>query len=153
MKRAAAFVVMCLLVGAGTALAQEKAEVQESRTGVEAEREAVIEKNLELTAAEKKQFWPVYKKYRAEMKKVEDQRLGLIQSFAREYRELTDAKAESFLRNYFKFRQAKVDLQSRYIDTFKQVLPAKKVARYYQVENLLDTKVDYDLTRAIPLMK
>ena len=36
---------------------------------------------------------------------------------------------------------------------FLQVLPAKKVAQLYQIENKLRAMVDYDLTQSVPLIK
>ena len=43
-------------------------------------------------------------------------------------------------------------MKKGYVKKFKKVLPAKKVARYYQVENKLDAIIDVDLAREIPLV-
>jgi hypothetical protein len=38
-------------------------------------------------------------------------------------------------------------------DTFRKLLPAAKVTRYFQIENKLDAVVNYDLAAAIPLVR
>jgi hypothetical protein len=44
-------------------------------------------------------------------------------------------------------------VKNSYIGKFGRVLPMKKVARYFQVENKLEAAVDYELAGRIPLMK
>lgn len=153
MRAIAPISLMLVFLAFVPALAQEKTEVDASRDRMEAEREALIEKNLGLTPDEKKAFWPVYKEYRKEMIKVDDKRVALIRKFAEEYQQLTNEQALAMLSDYFRFRESKVSLQTSFIERFKKVLPGKKVGRYYQVENLIDTQVDFELTRAVPFMK
>lgn len=144
---------LALLVAVGAAWAQTSERVWVSTDNPEEDRRVLIEKNLGLTEAEATAFWPVYAAYRKEMSEVDDKRVKLIQSFAESYQHLTDDKASEMLDSYFEFRKAKVALQTSYIPRFEAAVPAKKVARYYQIENLIDTMVDFDLTRAIPLIK
>jgi hypothetical protein len=70
-----------------------------------------------------------------------------------DYPSLTDAQALRMLDEYFQFRQAKVTLQTSYIPKFNQALPGKKTGRYYQIENHIDTKTDFELMQVLPLMK
>ena len=44
-------------------------------------------------------------------------------------------------------------LLQRYVPRFQRVLPARKVARFYQVENKIRAILDYELARSIPLVK
>ena len=44
-------------------------------------------------------------------------------------------------------------LLNAYLPRFKKVLPPRKVARLYQVENKARALVNYDLARGIPLVK
>ncbi len=152
MKRWAGVLAVFALALSWPAIAQEE-EIRISAENVQAERKAFVEKRLQLTEAESKAFWPVYDEYRREMDKVDDKRLALIRKFAAEYQSLTDEKALEMLNDYFGFREAKVTLQKSFVARFDAVLPAKKVTRYYQIENLIDTLVDHDLTRAIPLVE
>ena len=44
-------------------------------------------------------------------------------------------------------------LRRKYVKRFMKVLPAKKVLRYYQIENKLDAMIDMDLAAMIPLAR
>jgi hypothetical protein len=46
-----------------------------------------------------------------------------------------------------------LQLKTSYLPKFKAVLPAKKVARYYQLENKIQAVGRYDLADKIPLVK
>jgi len=46
-----------------------------------------------------------------------------------------------------------VKLLSDYVPKFEKVLPPKKVARLYQIENKMRALVNYELARQIPLVK
>ena len=153
MKTFAALLALALLASPGASLAQGGDEISVSQQDPEGDRRRLIEKNLEMSAAESAAFWPVYEEYRKAMVDVEEKRVAVIQKFAESYQELSDAKAQEMMNDYFGFRKAKVDLQTTYVKRFAAVLPAKKVMRYYQIENLIDTRIDFDLTRAIPLAK
>ena len=45
-----------------------------------------------------------------------------------------------------------VDLRKSYVPKFSKVLPAGKVARYYQIESKIRTAVKADLASGIPLI-
>ena len=44
-------------------------------------------------------------------------------------------------------------LVSGHVPRFQRVLPTRKMARFYQVENKLRALLNYDLTRGIPLLR
>jgi hypothetical protein len=39
-----------------------------------------------------------------------------------------------------------------FLPKFRKVLPEKKVARYYQLENKINAVVEYELAKQIPLV-
>ena len=65
---------------------------------------------------------------------------------------MTDAKAEEIIKEYFSIEEAMLKLQKRWWKKFSKILPARKAARYYQLENKLDAVVDVDLADQIPLI-
>ena len=152
MRKIAGALLAVVLFGAPVS-GQETEEIQFSKENVQAERRSIIRNNVQLTETEARAFWPLYEKYRAELNEVDNQRVRLIREFAESYQALSDEKALELLSEFFKFKEAKIELQTAYIAKFSAFLPGKKVMRYYQVEHLIDTRLDYDLTRAIPLVK
>ena len=55
--------------------------------------------------------------------------------------------------DFVKVEQARASLKAKYLPKFKKVLPAKKVARFYQVENKLDILILAEMAEQIPLAR
>ena len=57
------------------------------------------------------------------------------------------------LEEYLELESLGVKLRQTYVGEFRKVLPEKKVARYYQIENKIQAAMMYGLSEKIPLMK
>ncbi len=123
------------------------------RTVIRAERKAVVANNLQLSGEESQAFWPVYNDYINALTKVNDRRLKLITDYAANYETLTDEQAKSLLTESLDIESAELKLKRKYVPRFEKVLPAKKVARFYQIQNKLDAITDVDLAKKIPLVQ
>jgi hypothetical protein len=134
-------------------LAQSQAdEIELTREMVQTERKAIVAENMQFTEAESKGFWPVYNEYVAEVRKVNDRRARLIVDYARAYENLTETQAEAFLKESINIDKAELKVKESYISKFKEVLTSKRVARFYQIENKLDTIIDFGIASEIPLV-
>jgi hypothetical protein len=155
-----------LLIGAvltclahGVTGAQDKAtdkpadQMDLIREKLRADKKLVVADALALTEGEAKAFWPVYNAYQSDMVTHYDKVLALIDQFAKSYESMSDATATKLLNDYLALEANHVALLRSYLPRFQQVLPAKKVARLYQVENKIRALVNYDLARQIPLVK
>ncbi|HEU5154725.1 MAG TPA: hypothetical protein VFU03_08350, partial [Gemmatimonadales bacterium] len=91
--------------------------------------------------------------YRAEASKLSDRAVALIKDYAANYDAMTDDKARDLLKQQLKLEDDRIKLRRDYLGKFEKVLPAKKVARYYQIENKLDTAVQYEAATSIPLVQ
>jgi hypothetical protein len=138
---------------AGTGQAQERAALEVSRSLVQAERTALVAKNVPLTKDEEVAFWPLCNEYHEEIRRLNDRRATLIRQFADEYETLTDERALELVGEYQDFRKSRIELRKKYLKKFAKILSGKKTMRYYQVENKLDTIIDMDLVRGIPLAR
>ena len=155
-------VLMALAIVAVSFHAPQEVCSQQPRDGIEvtravikAERRAIVSMNLELTDAESKAFWPVYDEYWVQMKKIGDREVLLIEDFAKHYNyeSLTDEKAETMIKELLSIMKEENKLKKKYVKKFMKVLPAKKVLRYYQIENKLDAVINFDLAATIPLAR
>ena len=108
---------------------------------------------MPLTAPESEAFWPRYNDYQQALRKVNDRKVKLIQGYARDYPALTDEKAEEMLNEFLDIETEEVKLKKSYVKKFRKVLPAKKVTRYFQVENKLDAIINFELADSIPLVR
>ena len=142
------------LVGA-PAVAQDKPadNMEVMREKLRADKKAVVAEVLQLTEGEAKAFWPVYNAYQSDMVTHYDRLLKLIDTYANSYETMTDAQATSLLQQYLGLEREHVALLTSYLPRFQKVLPPKKVAKLYQVENKARALVNYELARGIPIVK
>jgi hypothetical protein len=133
--------------------AQAAEEMQLTREMINNERQALITRAMDLTPSEMQRFWPLYRQYRVAASKVGDRIVTLITTYADNYEQLTDKVADKLLTEFVRIEQERARLKAQYLPKFKKVLPVKKVARFYQIENKLDTVILAELAEAIPLAR
>ena len=110
---------------------------------------------MELTESEAKGFWPVYEEYQKTLSKI-NQRIGkLVESYAADYRAktLTDEKAQKLIDELMAIDKAEGKLNTSCVAKLGKVLPAKKVARYLQIENKIRAALKYELAANIPVVQ
>jgi hypothetical protein len=120
---------------------------------VQLERKAVVAEELALTAEESPKFWAVYDAYTAERETVNGRLVKLITDYAASYPNLSDEVASGLIDDYFDVEGDRLKVRTKYVRRFGDVLPPKKLARFIQIENKLDTIVQVDLASEIPLIK
>jgi hypothetical protein len=138
---------------ATNAKAEAVEEIYLTRAQIQAERQAIVSGAMDLTAEEMEAFWPLYREYRVEAAKIGDRVLALIMRYAANYDEMTDKAADKLVSDFVKIEQARANLKAKFLPRFKKVLPAKKVARFYQVENKLDILILNEMADNVPLMR
>jgi hypothetical protein len=154
-----AMTLVALAAGVGAAGAQQAqpapANLDEYiklvRSGVQQDKAQIMGAALQLDATQAAAFWPVYKKYEAELATIGDQRLTGIKDYAKNYGALTDAKATELTDGAIGLEEKRLALVKKYLGELRAVLPAVKVARWYQTEMALNKIVDLRLASEIPL--
>ena len=116
------------------------------------ERKAVVTKGLQLSGEESTEFWPIYDEYVAEKKRVNDRLVKLITDYAANFENLSDELAISLVNDSIKVQNDLLKVRKKYIKKLKRVLPPKKLARFYQIDNKLDAVADVTIARGIPLV-
>ena len=129
-------------------------EVAQGRAMVRAARDQIIRSEMQLTEAEAADFWPLYEKYRGETNQVMDRLGDLIADYIRRYdtADLTNEYADELVRNHIQIKKDLLEIQERSLPLFGKVIPALKVARFYQLENKINADIDIQLALAIPLV-
>jgi hypothetical protein len=132
---------------------QAMEDIQLTRLAIQVERQALVTRAMDLTPDEMQGFWPLYRDYRLEAAKVGNRIVALITTYAENYESLTDATADKLLTEFVRIEQARARLKAKYLPKFLKVLPARKVARFYQLENKLDIAVLAEMAEQIPLVR
>jgi hypothetical protein len=151
----ARILLIVTMLFAAPALAGDSADANLDilRSTIRANKKALVAVNLTLTDAESSQFWPLYDRYEADLKSVNDRLVKLIEDYTTHYRELTDAQAGKLAADYLTVEEDRAKVRRTYFTDFTKVLPGKKAARFYQIENKMDAVIRYDLASHIPVLE
>ena len=130
-------------------------ELQAAKELVENQRDMALITNLDLTAEEGETFWPLYEEYRQKVRSVRERKLSLIEAYAERYRAGTvdDEFAEMAIKDALKIQLEIVKIRQKYWKKFRRIVPVIKAARFYQLENKMDTEIDFVLAGGIPLIE
>jgi hypothetical protein len=123
------------------------------RQSIQADKKLLVAENMQFTEAEAKAFWPVYDDYQNELFLLQSRSIKLIKDFAGAYGKMTDADAKKLLEEYLTIDGLRMKVRQAYLPKFRKVLPEKKVARYYQIENKILALLNYEIAKEIPLVK
>ena len=148
-------IALCLALALpASVLGQGRDEIELTRQIIQTERQAIVANALQLTDAQAKAFWPLFRQYHSELSTSGDRLVNLIEGYAKSYNSdsITDDKAASMLTEWLSISDAKLKTQKKWVKKFNGVLPPTKVVLLYQVENKLDSIIDLELAAEIPLI-
>ena len=151
-----AMVLAVTLIGfVGSAAAQDKPadNMDLVKEKIRTDKKLFIATNMQLTESEANAFWPVYEAYQAELGKLRDREIKLIEEFATKYETMSDDAAKKLLDDSLSIDSDHQKLRQSYLSKIRGVLPDKKVARYYQLENKIDAVLEYEMAKRIPLVQ
>jgi hypothetical protein len=128
-------------------------DVELTRAVIQVRRQALVTAAMELEPKEADAFWPLYREYRLEMGKVNDRFVKMLGGFLEAHATLTDAAAAKMMDDYLKIEGERTGVKVSYVPKFKSVMPARKVARFFQVDHKLDAIINADLAELVPLVR
>lgn len=128
-------------------------EAEMTRAAIQLRRQALVTAAMDLEGKEPEAFWPLYREYRTEMAKVGDRFVKLLTTYLESYDRLTDDAANKMMDEYISIERAKHAVKSKYRGRFSKVLPARKVVRFFQIDNKMDAVISAELAQTIPLAR
>jgi len=139
----------------GYAVAQDKPadNMEIVKEKIRTDKKLFVATNMQLTESEASAFWPVYESYQAELGKLRDREIKLIEKFAAKYETMSDDAAKNLLEDSLSIDSDHQKLRQSYLAKFRGVLPDNKVARYYQLESKINAVMEYELAKRIPLVR
>ena len=148
MKKFIGILSLLLAISSMPAIAtEESAEIKQALQ----QKKLLILEGMQLSDDVEIAFLPVYNSFQKEKLKINRQLSALVEDFAKNYNDLSNAKAQEIINKWQLIQQSELDLKKDYVSEFTRVISPKQTMRYYQIENKLDTMVDYELIKAIPL--
>ena len=129
------------------------AAVDAIRQAARDDKRGLVAKNLQLTDAEGKKFWPVYDAFQKELDKIVQRQNRAVLDYVNTESSLTDGNAKRIAREVLETDAAEQKLREQHHKRVTAVLPARKAVRYLQIENKLRALARYDMAAQIPLVK
>jgi len=108
---------------------------------------------LDLTEAEAEAFWPVYKEYGKAKGELWSRRIDVIKIFVGSHSDMAPEMSRILLDQSFAIDKEMLELEMKYAEIFDDFLPPNKVTRLFQAENKLETTMEIQLVKDVPLAK
>jgi hypothetical protein len=149
-----------LLIG-GQIVAQESAlvasasgEMNEARVLLRFGREDIVREEIRFSEDEAVAFWPLYDSYQAELLVVNDRYADLLTNYLDAYRAgvVSEEMANQIVDDYLEIENDILKIKQKYLQDFRKALPARKAARFYQLENKMDAELKSQLALIVPLI-
>jgi len=122
------------------------------RRDVRQEARGIIGEKLALKQAEADKFWPVYDRYEAELRRLGDEKVALINDYADNHKSMTDAKAGELTSKAIDLDIRRTSLLQQYLPEFQKALTNRRAAQFYQIEMPLLKIVDLQIASQLPMM-
>ena len=145
---------VAVLVGlaAAAATAQTVKETLDiTRQAVETQRRVLVSGALPLTDAEGKAFWPLYDDYEKQRRPIDERANRLVADFVASAASLSDAQARAMLAEALALDEGRLKLRREFMERMGKAIPPRKLVRFFQIENKLDSVVRADISKQIPL--
>ena len=149
-----AAVIAAAIVIAPVCAAQDNAGLADLAAMSQAARKdkrALVAEKLQLTPAEAKKFWPVYDTLQKELTRLNRERNVALEVLANRDRPPSDAYAKQVVNDLMSVEEQEVKALRKAANASMKTLPARKGARYMQIENKLRAVQDYEIAVAFPL--
>ena len=150
MKAISACFVLALAAPLATAQYTKDA-LELTRQAVETQRRVLVSGALLLTDAEAAAFWPLYDAYEKERRPLDERANRLVTDFVAARATLSDPQATGMLDEALKIDEDRLRFRRGWRDRMSKAIPPRKLVRFFQLENKLDSVVRADVARQVPL--
>jgi hypothetical protein len=130
-----------------------RAFIELVRSDLKTEKTLIIAQNIQFTDDEAAEFWPLHSAYTVALNKLLDERLQLLNEYAGIYQTMSDQQATALANKVFAWEEKRTKLKRTWFKKFSKVVPAKKAAQFFQIENQINAALDLQLAAALPLIK
>jgi hypothetical protein len=130
-----------------------RAYIELLRSDVRSQKIALITQIMQFTEDEDTAFWPVYREYEVELSRFNDDRMSLIETYAKTYDKLTNQTADDVVIKALDLETRRTALKQKYYTKLKSVVSPRTAARFMQVENQIQLLLDLQIAAALPVLQ
>ena len=123
------------------------------RSDLNAQKRQIVNETMQLDDKQARIFWPIYNDYEADLDKLGDEKLAIVQDYAANFLTMTNEKADELTQRVMVLDDQRMALRRKYYDLMKKSLPAILVVRFFQVENQIELLVDLKIASNLPIIE
>jgi hypothetical protein len=131
----------------------DQAYIRLLRTDLKTKREQIIKEAMQLNDQQAATFWPLYRDYDAEQTKLGDEKLAIVNDYARNFLTMNNETADHLAQRVMALDDQRMTLRKKYYELMKKALPAVLVVRFFQVENQLQLLADLQIASNLPIIE
>jgi hypothetical protein len=110
---------------------------QDRKDKIETMHIAYLSQKLNLTSGEAEKFWPIYNQYKTDQDQLRKQRMADVEAVenAGGVDNMNDGQVQKLLAGETDLESRELDLRKQYLVKFEQVIPIRKVAKFFIAED------------------
>lgn len=127
--------------------------IQLLRTDLNRQKRQIVNETMKLDDKQARLFWPIYNDYEANLDKLGDEKLAIVQEYAANFLTMTNERADELAQRVMTLDDQKIALRRKYYDLMKKSLPVILVVRFFQVENQIQLLLDLKIASNLPIIE
>ena len=155
-KHVVAILFAVAMLAGQPASAQDKiadvTDMQALRTAVRSDKKALVASTLKLSDVEAKKFWPAYAAYQRSLDVTNRERAIALEELIGVDKPVSNLFAKKMAIELIAIDEAEVKARRTLHNRVLKALPAKKAARYLQLEAKIRAVQAYDIAATLPLL-
>jgi hypothetical protein len=153
---ALAFALPAAVAQDATASASDAEKVQQTMSKFSDDLQALeadaVAKSITLNAEEAAAFWPQFKAYQAEQRKIADGQVAAVRDYADKYQSLTDEQAVAYVTALLQRDEQINALRVKYLAAYTKTIGARRAARVIHLARKLGFASQAKFAEVIPLV-
>ena len=129
------------------------AAIDAVRQAVRDDKRALVGKNMQLSEAEAKKFWPIYDEYQKELDKIQQRQNRAVLDYVNQESSMNDANASRIAGELLGADADERKLVDKTYKRLRSAIPVRKAVRFLQIENKIRTLQRFDIAEQMPLVK
>jgi hypothetical protein len=123
------------------------------RSDIKFQKKFIVSETMNFSEEDGSVFWPIYKEYESELYKLGDKRLANLKDFAKNYKKMTDLKADEIINQAFNYQEERLKLKRNVYNQIKEKLNPSTAAKFIQLEHQIQLIIDLKINAELPLIK
>jgi hypothetical protein len=107
-------------------------DVELLRKDLRSQKKQIIAANMDLTDTEAEKFWPLYDRYAADLAKIYDTKIALVEEYLDHYKTMNGNEAESYIRQRAAADSDIMQLRLKYVPEFRKCCRAVRQRCFFR---------------------